>query len=496
MLQPYRCPGCMNINASGLEVCPHCGHEWGTPAAQPHHIAPGSMLKGRYTVGIVRQENADSAAYLAYDEKSGQAVILREYFPLRHAVRSAKSVLPAANASNEFRTGLRTFLSDAKAFVRRGSALAAFEANGTAYLVSPVPGASAPDAPAPSRQKSTPAPKKSGLSRPVKAVLAAVAAILILLGLLFLIGGLSDLGRGDGDLVKVPDLCGRDVEEASSILELHGISLVIVGVEYSEEPRDSVLTQEPAAGESVYEGSVVQVTLSKGEAPLPAEDGKVLVADVIYMTEAEARALLEQQGLVVITVEAESDEVQKGLVISQDPVLDTELEEGATVTLTVSIGSKKQEEAVSKPKPKPTAKPTEAPVEEPTPTPAPTATPAPTMAPNVSSGGTQPAAPAPTAKPTAKPTAAPTAEPTAEPTAAPTAKPTAEPTAAPTEKPADPTPVPTAAPTPEPEATPVPEPSTEPTSAPDPEPTPAPTVPDAPVPSDPTPSQGSDPANP
>jgi beta-lactam-binding protein with PASTA domain len=462
----------MRINASGLEVCPHCGHEWGTPAARPHHIAPGSTLKGRSTVGVVRQENADSTAYLAYDEKSGQAVILREYFPLRHAMRSAEGVLPAANASKEFRTGLRDFLGSAKDFVRKGTALAAFEANGTAYLISPVPSGTAPKEPA---KKQRTAPKKSGFSRPVKAVLAVVAAILILLGVLFIIGGFSDLGGKDGELIKVPDLCGRDVEEASAILELHGISLMIVEGEYSEAPRDSVLTQEPAAGESVYQGSVVRVTLSRGEAPLPAEDGKVLVADVMYMTESEARALLEGQGFTVETVEAESDEVQKGLVISQDPALDTELEEGATVTLTISIGSRKQEQAASKPKPKPTAKPTEEPQEEPTP--APTATPAPTPSPIAPFGGsTQPSVPAPTAKPSTEPTPNPTTEPSTDPTSTPQLEstPTPEPPAG--ESPAPTDPVPTD-PAPEP---PVPE-------------SPAPTDPEG---SDPLPGEGGEPTEP
>jgi beta-lactam-binding protein with PASTA domain len=55
---------------------------------------------------------------------------------------------------------------------------------------------------------------------------------------------------------------------------------------------------------------------------------------------AEARAQLEAQGFVVEEVPAFSETVRDGNVISQDPVAGTTLEEGETVTLTVSAGPK------------------------------------------------------------------------------------------------------------------------------------------------------------
>jgi beta-lactam-binding protein with PASTA domain len=57
-------------------------------------------------------------------------------------------------------------------------------------------------------------------------------------------------------------------------------------------------------------------------------------------TAAEARAQLEAQGFVVEEVPAFSETVRDGNVISQDPVAGTTLEEGETVTLTVSAGPK------------------------------------------------------------------------------------------------------------------------------------------------------------
>jgi beta-lactam-binding protein with PASTA domain/tRNA A-37 threonylcarbamoyl transferase component Bud32 len=65
-----------------------------------------------------------------------------------------------------------------------------------------------------------------------------------------------------------------------------------------------------------------------------------IVAFTSTTSAAEARAQLEAQGFVVEEVSEFSETVADGNVISQDPVAGTTLEEGATVSLTVSAGPK------------------------------------------------------------------------------------------------------------------------------------------------------------
>ena len=65
---------------------------------------------------------------------------------------------------------------------------------------------------------------------------------------------------------------------------------------------------------------------------------KATVADVVGMEREEAVETLEALGFEVEIEEENSDEVESGLVIEQDPEADTELAVGSTVTLVVSLG--------------------------------------------------------------------------------------------------------------------------------------------------------------
>ena len=68
----------------------------------------------------------------------------------------------------------------------------------------------------------------------------------------------------------------------------------------------------------------------------PAE---VAVPNVVNRTEAEARTILQDAGLVVgSVVEEDNPDVEAGRVIAQDPAADEVLEEGAEVDLTISAG--------------------------------------------------------------------------------------------------------------------------------------------------------------
>jgi hypothetical protein len=96
-----------------------------------------------------------------------------------------------------------------------------------------------------------------------------------------------------------------------------------------------VISQNPTACTSCADpGDTVTLTVSLGAVPALLD-----VANVIGLTEAAARALLDPQ-LVVVVNTANSDTVAAGLVISQNPTACTLCADpGDTVTLTISLGT-------------------------------------------------------------------------------------------------------------------------------------------------------------
>ena len=132
--------------------------------------------------------------------------------------------------------------------------------------------------------------------------------------------------------VQVPALDGKDkaaVEEALTTARLTLVSQE----EYSDDIAEGlVISQSITAGQSVDHDSKITVVFSKGPAP-------ITVPNVVGKTQEEATATIEGLNLAVSVNEEFSNDIEKGLVISQAPT-DAEgpLHRGDTVTLTVSKG--------------------------------------------------------------------------------------------------------------------------------------------------------------
>ena len=67
-------------------------------------------------------------------------------------------------------------------------------------------------------------------------------------------------------------------------------------------------------------------------------EGKVKITNVVTMDYEEAKQALEEQGLVVAREDVNSDTIEEGKVVSQNPVAGTEVNKNSTVTLSVSAG--------------------------------------------------------------------------------------------------------------------------------------------------------------
>ena len=156
--------------------------------------------------------------------------------------------------------------------------------------------------------------------------------ILFLLLLILLLGGLAYALLTLGPPRTVPDLQNAaSIREAEQIAAQAGDFEVVEGARQdSEEPEGAIISQTPAAGESLREGSKIYVIVSGRQV---AE-----VPDVGNRTSKEATQTLEEAGFEVEEEPEESSESYQGYVIDQDPRGGRTAEVGSTVTITVGAG--------------------------------------------------------------------------------------------------------------------------------------------------------------
>ncbi|UPO77936.1 PASTA domain-containing protein [Arthrobacter sp. Helios] len=135
------------------------------------------------------------------------------------------------------------------------------------------------------------------------------------------------------ELFTVPNVIQRTVESAGDELAEAGLTAGKVTEEFNETvPAGQIIAQVPAADAELRRGTPVDLTVSKGPAP-------VEVPSVVGKTEDDAVEALESAGLTasVAPSRVNSTDVPKGSVVTQTPASGL-LERGGTVTLTISDG--------------------------------------------------------------------------------------------------------------------------------------------------------------
>ncbi|MBA2537176.1 MAG: Stk1 family PASTA domain-containing Ser/Thr kinase [Actinobacteria bacterium] len=128
----------------------------------------------------------------------------------------------------------------------------------------------------------------------------------------------------------VPDVVGMTFENAEDALQK--VNLRSRGVEvFSAKDPGEVIGQKPAAGETVVEGSVITLRVSKGRELIE-------VPDVLRQPQESAEAELRANGFEPTVDSAPSDEVPEGYVFAQNPDPGEKATKGSTVRITVSSG--------------------------------------------------------------------------------------------------------------------------------------------------------------
>jgi beta-lactam-binding protein with PASTA domain/tRNA A-37 threonylcarbamoyl transferase component Bud32 len=223
------------------------------------------------------------------------------------------------------------------------------------------------------------------------------AYIALTIGVIVVLAGLgwaawAFLG-GENNNVTVPNVVGEKLKTAQATLE-EAEFVVEVETQNSEEPKNQVLTQDPAGSTEAEKGSTVNLIVSAGpeqvEVPrlegltesaaiqaiegaglnyagsndvpsdqpsgivvgsdpdegqtvdagsdvtIDVSNGEVQVPDVVGDSEAAARATLETAGFNVTVVTEETDSATAGTVIKQAPAADDYARLGTPVVITVA----------------------------------------------------------------------------------------------------------------------------------------------------------------
>jgi beta-lactam-binding protein with PASTA domain len=131
--------------------------------------------------------------------------------------------------------------------------------------------------------------------------------------------------------VTVPDMVGLPLRQASRQLREEGFVVRVFYVP-SGEREGTIVAQRPSGGATARRGASVRLNVSEG--PRPEE--RVVVPDVLGLTEQEAVAELEAVGFEVeVIAEPTPDEAEQGIVLRQEPEPGGRAPRGALVTVYV-----------------------------------------------------------------------------------------------------------------------------------------------------------------
>ena len=131
----------------------------------------------------------------------------------------------------------------------------------------------------------------------------------------------------------MPDLTGRKLESAKTILENRGLEIDEIIYEYSDlQPVDRIFGQTPSADSQVSISAIVTIYISKGEDPEGA------LPDVTGLSEEDALEVLSNSGFGEISILYEDSQEAMGKVFSQVPANGTIYDKTGEVIIKISNG--------------------------------------------------------------------------------------------------------------------------------------------------------------
>jgi serine/threonine-protein kinase len=155
-------------------------------------------------------------------------------------------------------------------------------------------------------------------------IIAGIAAFLI---------GRAIFGTPAVENVAVPDLKGLTIVQAQEAAQKAGFVLGDPTTQPSDDqPKDTIISQTPAAQELAPKGSVISIVVSAGKE-------QVVVPTLTGLTTVDqARAALVDVGLNLGTVDQVDSDQPQGVVVGQDPPAQETVDAGTLVNIEVSNG--------------------------------------------------------------------------------------------------------------------------------------------------------------
>jgi len=144
-----------------------------------------------------------------------------------------------------------------------------------------------------------------------------------------------------GQLVYVPDVTGRNLQEVEIILTRASLSVGTVTGMYSDEvKRDIIILQTPEAGQIARPQTLVDIVKSKGPASLM---GFLVMPYIVGKSSAEASNTLKEIGFDVSELEIViNDNLLPGTVVKQEPSPGETLSDDSYIKLFISHLSQKE----------------------------------------------------------------------------------------------------------------------------------------------------------
>ncbi|MGF7057279.1 Stk1 family PASTA domain-containing Ser/Thr kinase [Brassicibacter mesophilus] len=140
----------------------------------------------------------------------------------------------------------------------------------------------------------------------------------------------------------VPKLVNEHIDQAEILLEDAGLESN-VSFDFSDIPKDYVISQDPKADTEVAEGTKINIIVSQG----PKIEYKVM-PKLVGKNIEDAKKEIASSGLSIGEIKSEENEnIEKDVVIWQSYTAGTEVEENTPIDLLVSLGAEETEDTES-----------------------------------------------------------------------------------------------------------------------------------------------------
>ncbi len=137
------------------------------------------------------------------------------------------------------------------------------------------------------------------------------------------------------ETLTVPDIYNMKSMIAFSELYKQGILYKTKYISSESVKEDYVVRTEPSAGTEITSDTTITVYISSGSAIVTKD-----VPDLVGRSEADAVDKLSNAGLKADKIYVYNDTVPQGCVVSQSPEANAKVDEGSTVIVEISLGSK------------------------------------------------------------------------------------------------------------------------------------------------------------